>query len=69
MFHEEKIIGGVLHYRSMPDALWAPYTLDQLTRRYMAAQLRESRLYQQNAELKAQLDDANLRIAELSEGP
>lgn len=67
MFHEETMIGGILHYRTMPDALWTPYTLDQLSRRYMDAQRRESKLYQQNAELKAQLDDANLRIAELSE--
>lgn len=31
MFHEEKIIDGLLHYRTMPDGEWTPYTAEQLT--------------------------------------
>ena len=31
MYHEEKIIDGVLCYRGLPDGEWEPYTLEALT--------------------------------------
>jgi|LakMenEpi03Aug12_release.lakeMendotaPanAssembly.Ray.scaffolds.fasta_scaffold3464727_1 hypothetical protein len=31
MFREEKIINGILHYRTSPDSDFKPYTLENLT--------------------------------------
>jgi hypothetical protein len=33
MYHEEKIINGVLCHRGTPDGLWLAYTPEQLTAR------------------------------------
>lgn len=34
MFYEEKLIDGIMHYRTDPDGEWIPYTLTELSRRY-----------------------------------
>ena len=34
MYYEERVINGVLHYRTSPDDDFQPYTLEELTRRY-----------------------------------
>lgn len=31
MYHQEKIIDGVLHRKGTPNSPWKPYTLEQLT--------------------------------------
>ena len=31
MYHEEKVINGVLCWRGTPDGKWAPYTLEAMT--------------------------------------
>jgi hypothetical protein len=31
MYHDEKIIDGILHHRRTPDGPWVPYTLRGLT--------------------------------------
>lgn len=31
MYKEEKIINGILHYRASPNAVFTPYTLNNLT--------------------------------------
>ena len=31
MYHEEKIINGVLHWRGAPDGEWVPYTIGELS--------------------------------------
>jgi hypothetical protein len=46
MYHEEKIIDGVLHWRGTPDEEWIAYTIEQLT----------SKWYR----LRMQLKDANI---------
>jgi hypothetical protein len=33
MYHEEKIINGVLSWRGAPDGEFKPFTAEQLTRR------------------------------------
>jgi hypothetical protein len=35
MFHEEKIINGVLHWRSTPDSLFKPFTAEQMTTKWL----------------------------------
>jgi len=37
MYYEEKMINGVMHYRSHPDDEFTPYTLEELSKRYDAA--------------------------------
>ena len=36
MYHEEKEIDGVLHWRGTPDGEWTPYTDKQLTAKLRA---------------------------------
>jgi len=38
MFYEEKIIDGILHWRSDPDDEFKPYTLKELSERYVSNQ-------------------------------
>jgi hypothetical protein len=33
MYREEKVIDGILHWRSQPDGVWYQYTLQALTER------------------------------------
>ena len=33
MYHEEKVINGVLCWRSSPNGTWTQYTPEQLTKR------------------------------------
>lgn len=33
MYREEKVINGILHWRSQPDGVWYQYTLQALTER------------------------------------
>lgn len=40
MFYSEKIINGVMHWKSSPDSKWIPYTVKTLTARY-ASMLRK----------------------------
>ena len=42
MYHEEKVIDGVLSWRGSPDGEWTPYTAAQLTRLLQAAMGRET---------------------------
>jgi hypothetical protein len=37
MYHAEKIINGILHWRGTPDGEWIPYTLEQLTEKLKKA--------------------------------
>lgn len=38
MYHAEKIIDGVLCYKTLPDAKFKPFTAEQLTERLMVAE-------------------------------
>jgi hypothetical protein len=45
MYHDEKIINGILHWRGTPTGEWTAYTLEQMTERVcrierMLAQIR-----------------------------
>ena len=35
MYHEEKVINNILHFRGSPDSEFRPYTLEQLTRKFI----------------------------------
>lgn len=37
MYYAEKVINGVLHWRSTPNGLWQPRTLEQLTTELLRA--------------------------------
>jgi hypothetical protein len=39
MYYEEQMIDGVMHWRSTPDGVFEPYTLESLSTRY--AQLKQ----------------------------
>jgi len=34
MYYEEKIIKGIMHYRTNPEKEWIPYTIEQISKRY-----------------------------------
>lgn len=34
MYHEERIINGVMHYRTRPTDEFTAYTIEELSRRY-----------------------------------
>ena len=36
MYHEEKVFDGILYWRGTPDGKWTPFSLMQLTKKYMA---------------------------------
>ena len=38
MYHEEKVINGILHYRGTPRSDWTAYTLEELTARLVHAE-------------------------------
>jgi hypothetical protein len=44
MYHEEKVIDGVLHFRTSPNGEWEPHTAVTLTRRVVAAEARYRKL-------------------------
>lgn len=50
MYYEEKLIDGILHFRSTPDAEFEPYTLTELSRRYVELNKRFNELYAYNLE-------------------
>jgi hypothetical protein len=35
MYHEEKEMGGFLYWRSTPNGDWVPFTLKQVTEKYI----------------------------------
>ena len=44
MYHEEKIIDGVLHWRGTPDGQFKPYTNKELTTMYTDMREQRNRL-------------------------
>lgn len=38
MYREEKVINGILHWRSQPDGVWYQYTASALTERIIQIQ-------------------------------
>lgn len=36
MYHDEKVISGILHFRGTPDGEWTPYSHAKLTEMLMA---------------------------------
>ena len=34
MFYQEKMIDGIMHFRTDPNGEWRPYTLESLSSRY-----------------------------------
>lgn len=40
MYYEEKLIDGILCWRSRPDAEWTPFTLKELSNRVVVAERR-----------------------------
>lgn len=44
MYYEEKMIDGIMHYRTNPEGEFTPYDLKELSRRY--ADLKEERAVQ-----------------------
>jgi len=38
MYHEEKIVDGVLHWRHSPDGDWVPYSIEELSHRLVQEQ-------------------------------
>ena len=61
MFYEEKVIDGILHYRTRPYATWTPYTIQELTSRY--EQLKEQ--YANVNRRVGELEQENRRLADL----
>ena len=53
MYHEEKIIDGVLHWRNHPHGDFHPYTAEELTMRLTVAK-------RDLQEIKAKLEMVNL---------
>jgi hypothetical protein len=53
MFYEEKIIDGVMHWRSDPNDDFKPYTLEELSLQYQAAIRELNRLLTNKAERDA----------------
>lgn len=44
MYHDEKLINGVLHWRGTPNGKWIIYTLEQLSERAVQAETEAMRL-------------------------
>lgn len=55
MYHDEKVIDGVLHFRGTPDGPWHRYTAEQLTELVLKAQGRVNML-------TCKLEDAHLGL-------
>ena len=51
MYYEEKMIDGIIHYRGTPDGEWTPYTLKELSSRYVNLMLN-------NEQLRVEIADA-----------
>lgn len=52
MYYEEKIINGVLHYRTTPNGLFKPYTIEEMTAKWN--------------EVQAELEDAKCELGQMS---
>jgi hypothetical protein len=44
MYYSEKIINGVMHWKTSADEEWQPYTLETLTARYAACLRKNSEI-------------------------
>lgn len=53
MYHENTIINGVLHHRSVPEGQWVPYTAHELTQALL--KLRETESAQELKALRQEL--------------
>lgn len=51
MYFEEKMIDGIMHYRTNPDGAFVPYDLKEMSRRYMDARDKAAQLNQRLREL------------------
>lgn len=40
MYLDEKLINGILHYRTDPNGEWKPYTIEELSARIVKAEKR-----------------------------
>ncbi len=58
MYYETKIINGVLHWRSMPDGVFKPFTAEQLT-----AQIEEQRA--NNAAAVRECNDLHAKLRKI----
>ena len=56
MYHEEKEMGGFLYWRSTPNGPWVPFTLKQVTEKYLLSQRQLSEV---RGELASILDMEN----------
>ncbi len=57
MYHEEKIINGIMHYRLDPRNEFIPYTIEELSSRYERANANLNKLYRQKEEILAILQE------------
>ncbi len=54
MYFEEKMIDGIMHYRTDPDREFTPYDIKELSRRYMDARDKSEQLNQRLRETVAE---------------
>jgi len=57
MFYEERIIGGVLHWRNLPMGPWTPFTQEMLTTRLQKLEDAHKSLKQDLAQTASILGD------------
>lgn len=55
MYHDEKVIDGVLHYRTLPRGPWHPMTAEQVTARFVEMTAERDRYRDTACRLKRRL--------------
>ena len=53
MFYEEKVIDGILHYKTSPRGSWIPFSATSMTNKYITSQLLVNELTEQVEQLIA----------------
>jgi hypothetical protein len=67
MFHEEKVINGVLCWRGTPNGEWIPFTMEQLTRKLIEEKEISKTLCKQKDELLELLRLVEFRLGRLED--
>lgn len=50
MYYEEKVVDGILHYRTHPDVEFIPFSIEALTNKYLMAKEEIEYLRRQGSE-------------------
>lgn len=61
MYYTEKVINGILHYKTTPTGKWKPVSIEELTRRVVSAEKTLSNC-QENEERRNYFRDADFAI-------